>query len=68
MVNMSIQNRAAALQERAKDHGLRMDFVCRAAGLNFTTFWRWRNGNAAPSLDAWERLTTALDDLCREKS
>ncbi len=61
---MDISKRAELLERRAKNHGLRMRDVCTAADLNFSTFWRWKKGEASPSLDAWERLTATIEHLC----
>jgi transcriptional regulator with XRE-family HTH domain len=44
---------------RAKKAGMRIREVCERAGINPTTFWRWRKGKTAPSLAVYQRLYDA---------
>jgi len=61
---MDIPKRLKALEQHAKKHGVRMDDACRAAGIDYTTYWRWRERKSSPGLDAWERLQSAVKTLC----
>lgn len=65
---MDIPKRLQALEQRAKKHGIRMDDACRVAGIDYTTYWRWREGKSSPGLDAWERLQNAVKMLCDAKA
>ena len=61
---MDIPKRLQALEQQAKKHNVRMDDACREARIDYTTYWRWREGKSSPGLDAWERLQSAVKTLC----
>lgn len=61
---MDIPKRLKALEQLATKHDIRMDDACRVAGIDYTTYWRWREGKSSPGLDTWERLQDAVKTLC----
>lgn len=63
---MSIVNRLFALEDRCQAAGVKIEAVCKRAGIDYSTYWRWKNEQRMPRIDAWENFTAAVDALCEE--
>jgi transcriptional regulator with XRE-family HTH domain len=47
------------IERMARNLGKTMPEVCDAAGVAYTTFWRWRTERSTPSIDVYRRLVKA---------
>jgi hypothetical protein len=55
------------LEDWAKSCGLRMNEVCREAGVARSTWWRWKNGKSGMTMTIYTKLVNALKALRDEK-
>jgi hypothetical protein len=49
----------AEIETAAKAHGLSMISVCKAAGIAYSTFTRWKGGATEPTLGVYRRIFDA---------
>lgn len=54
------QAEIAAIEKRLAESGKTIDDLCEAAGINRTTWQRWRNGEVGPTMKSWQRVQEAL--------
>lgn len=48
------------ITDLAERRGLKMSDVLKTAGLNHSTWWRWRHGKYQPRAESIERIKKAL--------
>jgi transcriptional regulator with XRE-family HTH domain len=48
------------LLKQARDQGMTDKQICKAAGVNHSTLWRWERGDYAPRLNAILKLQKAV--------
>lgn len=58
---MSTSDEVEALEAKIKSRGLRVDDVLRRAGIDRSTWTRWKAGTTVPRLDNWRALEKAID-------
>jgi len=63
---MNTQDEVLAFQERIKNLDLRVDDVLRRAGVDRSTWTRWKAGTTVPRLDTWRAMERAVEDLLSE--
>lgn len=59
----NVPDRLTNYEQQAADVGVTMRAICEAAELEYSTYWRWREGRVRPSWDAWERFIQAYERL-----
>lgn len=42
--------------------------ILDAAGVNWSSWWRWKNGKASPTLSTVQRIERALDEIERGRT
>lgn len=60
---MSTTEEILALEKQARSAGFRVADILRAAGVDRSTWTRWRNGVTSPRLDNWKAVNKAVADL-----
>lgn len=58
---METKTRYRLAEERAADLGLSIEDMCKRAGIDRSTWTRWKNGRD-PMLSKWEAVQAALDN------
>jgi predicted transcriptional regulator len=58
---MEVDPQITAIEQRAKDAGVKMASVLRDAGVAATTWWRWREGTVEPKLGTLRKVEAALE-------
>lgn len=51
------------IERLARSRGETMKEVCAAAGVAFSTFWRWKNDRTSPSIEVYQRLVDAVSTI-----
>jgi transcriptional regulator with XRE-family HTH domain len=51
------------IRDKAKEHGIRMNAVCREAGIQQPQVSRWMSGSVKPLWESVHALAAALDRL-----
>jgi transcriptional regulator with XRE-family HTH domain len=51
------------IEADAAKHGVTMTDVCRRAGVNHATWWRWKTGKTEPRTSKLEAIRKALNHL-----
>jgi hypothetical protein len=49
------------IEAKAKEAGLSMAMLCDRAGINLSTFYRWKAGTTSPSVAVYQRLCEAME-------
>lgn len=60
---MSTIDEVVAFEAKIKSNGLRVDDVLRKAGIDRSTWTRWKAGTTVPRLDNWRSIEKALSVL-----
>lgn len=60
---MSTIDEILALEKAARAAGFRVADILRAAGVDRSTWTRWRKGVTSPRLDNWKAVNKAVADL-----
>jgi hypothetical protein len=64
---MRFMNTAQALiteiEKRAAAKGIPVRRVVRAAGINVSTWSRWKSGETTPTFRLWDRIRAKADEL-----
>lgn len=58
-------DRIAALQRNIRAYRIRHGDFCAAAGLNASTWCRWRNGKISPRATSLDHAEAALSELVK---
>lgn len=53
----------AELEKRAKVKGVPIRQVVRAAGVNVSTWTRWKSGDTTPTFRMWEKVTSSANSI-----
>lgn len=48
------------IEDKARSKGLSMEAVCKAAGVNYSTWWRIKRGKTKPFSDTMTAIRKAL--------
>jgi predicted transcriptional regulator len=56
------------IRDKAREHGIRMNAVCREAGIQQPQVSRWMSGSVKPLLESVNQLEQALLKLIEQKS
>ncbi len=67
MRTMDQQTIIAEIEQRASDRGVAIVLACKRAGVNPSSFYRWRKGQpgALPKIAA---VSSAIDDIAKERA
>ncbi|MFM2092089.1 MAG: hypothetical protein RLZZ127_2578 [Planctomycetota bacterium] len=60
-MTQSIAHQVAEAERRLARTGISLNRFCAGAGVNPTTWWRWKVGKSAPNLTTWDRVQQHLD-------
>lgn len=63
---MSFISRIVDIERELSEKGRRVSDLCEAAGINRSTWTRWKSGATSPLMAAWERVEGAKADLLAE--
>ena len=64
---MSTIDEVLAFEAEIKNSGLRVDDVLRQAGIDRSTWTRWKAGTTVPRLDNWRSMERAVEALMVER-
>jgi predicted transcriptional regulator len=53
---------------RAKNSGISIEDLCKAAGVAPSTFYRWKSGDTSPTLITVERIFNAAEEISEPAS
>jgi transcriptional regulator with XRE-family HTH domain len=51
------------ITDRAKAAGHEINAILERAGVNESTWWRWQNGKASPTLKTLQKIGRILDEI-----
>lgn len=57
---MTISDELTRIEAEAAQSGIRIDDLCRDAGIHRATWQRWKAGVVGPTMKNWSRLKDAL--------
>lgn len=60
---MSVIPKVEAIEAKLKESGLSVRALCAAAGVNQSTWTRWKSGETAPNMTTWARVEDALSSI-----
>lgn len=58
---MQIKNILDAIEARAGSLNVSLPVLCRDAGVQYSTIYRWRHGQSSPLLETFRQHTAALE-------
>lgn len=61
-VIMNIQNQISEIEERAKGFGLSINELCKRAGIDRSTFTKWKSGKSKPNMETYTSIQNALKE------
>jgi hypothetical protein len=59
---MNIQQEIADIEQRLADAGESVGEYCKRAGINRSTWTRWKAGATAPNMRSWQRVIDAAQE------
>ncbi len=66
--SMSIQVPIENMEKALRDAGLTSRALCDKAGINTSTWTRWKAGLNAPNMDTWSKVTAAFGEMVSHQS
>lgn len=57
---MHIADEITRIEAEAAQYGLRIEDLCREAGIHRATWQRWKSGVVGPTMKNWSKLKDAL--------
>jgi hypothetical protein len=62
-MTQSISHQVAEAELRLAKSGISLHRFCAGAGVNPTTWWRWKVGKSAPNFTTWDRVQRHLAEV-----
>lgn len=67
-VRSALQFEIIQIERALEEHGVSVDTLMEAAGINRSTWTRWKSGAYAPRLTKWRDVRAAVDRLTNASS
>lgn len=64
---MSISDQVSKIEHDLAERGWSPDDLCRAAGINRSTWTRWKSGVVIPNLATWLKVEECLSEFAEQK-
>lgn len=61
IAHMTVSERIAAVEERAKERGLSVADLCVAAHVHRATWQRWKAGRGEPGVTQWDAVEALIE-------
>lgn len=63
---MSTRDDIQRIEKLVTEAGIKVPDFCRRVPVEYSTWWRWREGKGKPLLETWRRVEAAVEALPRE--
>ena len=64
---MSVPSQIQFIEKALADAGLSVRALCAHAGINQSTWTRWKAGSTTPNMSTWSRVEEAFERMANER-
>lgn len=64
---MSVPSQIRSIEQALADAGLSVRALCARAGVNQSTWTRWKAGSNTPNMSTWSRVQEAFESMINDR-